>query len=114
MPQISRYLLFVILGITGLPIQCSALGSQARGFCGTGPPEEPLRAEHERLNTLESQGDLAVNYASREVVRPIEIATWFHILLSSEDDAEMVSDEMIVTQVCLSPTQRFGAVIDHM
>ena len=102
MRQISSVLILTFFWIPDLLKKCGALSPPARGFCATGPPGEHLKAEHERLNTLESQDDLGVNYESREVVSPIEIVTWFHILLSSEDDVDTVSDNMIANQVDFS------------
>ena len=102
MLQFSTFLVFMFFGMANLQMKCVALTPPARGFCATGPPGDPLRAEHERLNALEFQGGLAVNYESREVVKPIEIVTWFHILLGSEDDTDTVSDDMIANQVSFS------------
>lgn len=99
MLQIFKTLVFLLYATASFQVKCRALNHPARGFCATGPPEDSLRAEHDRLNALETQDAVAVNYESREVVRPIEIVTWFHILLGSEDDENMVSDEMIATQV---------------
>ncbi|KAA8647533.1 uncharacterized protein ATNIH1004_006226 [Aspergillus tanneri] len=99
MVEISRLTIFLVFAIANFNIKCAALDSPNRGFCATWPPNKSLKAEHKRLSALEFRDESSAGSESREVVTPIEIATWFHILLGSEDDAEQVSDEMIATQV---------------
>ncbi|PWY78388.1 hypothetical protein BO94DRAFT_174614 [Aspergillus sclerotioniger CBS 115572] len=88
--------LLAIILISNLPVQCSALLAQ-RGFCATAGPDGSLRAEHRRLNDLESQHETA-HEDNREAVSSIEIETWFHIV-SSNGAANTVSDEMITSQL---------------
>ena len=91
-----RITLFLIL--TDLQIKCWAFGFTKRGFCATGPPNESLKKAHQDLSALESKHDSASESTDRQVTYQIEIDTWFHIV-SSEEDAELVADTMIVSQV---------------
>ncbi|PYI04289.1 hypothetical protein BO78DRAFT_320910 [Aspergillus sclerotiicarbonarius CBS 121057] len=88
--------LLTIIFIAGFSVQSGALLTR-RGFCVTAAPDESLRAEHRRLNGLDSQQD-TVKENSREAVTSIEIETWFHIV-SSQAAADTVSDEMITSQL---------------
>jgi hypothetical protein len=90
--------IFFIFIIANLPTQCIAFILQNRGFCATGPPNESLKAEYRRLSKLDLQNDTSINSEARAAVIPIEIDTWFHIV-SGGADAEVVSDEMIISQV---------------
>ncbi|KAF7595125.1 hypothetical protein BBP40_007092 [Aspergillus hancockii] len=95
MTRFSGLHIFIFI-IANLSTQCIAL--QNRGFCATSPPSESLKAEYRRLSTLNVQNDTSINSKTRAAVIPIEIDTWFHIV-SSEADAELVSDEMIISQL---------------
>lgn len=69
------------------------------GFCGTSVPGDSLKAEHRRLSLMEAEAAVDGS-GSRETLTPIEIDTRFHIV-SSEAQADLVTDEMIMAQVSL-------------
>ncbi|GKZ40004.1 hypothetical protein AbraIFM66950_001864 [Aspergillus brasiliensis] len=93
---LNLHALVTVLLVANLSTKCSALLSR-HDFCSTPAPDESLRAEHRRLNGLQAQRDSAAE-ENREVSRSIEIETWFHIV-SSNDAANTVSDDMITSQL---------------
>lgn len=93
---LNFHALFTVILVANLSTRCSALLS-GRDFCSTPAPGESLRAEHRRLYDLQAQRDSTAE-ESREVVPWIEIETWFHIV-SSNEAANTVSDDMITSQV---------------
>ena len=89
--------IILILTITARHAQCSAFNVQSRASCITGVPDHLLLGEHRRLGSLETK-DESAGSESREILAPIEIDTWFHIV-STEAAARLVSDEMVKAQV---------------
>lgn len=89
--------IILILTIISRQAKCHAFNTQSRATCITGVPDRVLLGEHKRLGSLETK-DESVGSESREILEPIEIDTWFHIV-SSEAAAQLVSDEMVTAQV---------------
>ncbi|KAL4801425.1 hypothetical protein BDV18DRAFT_154935 [Aspergillus unguis] len=89
---------------------CFAAPHSSRGFCATGAPDESLKAAFRNL----SVSGIAVEYdqESRTAPEPIEIGTWFHIV-SSEAHADVVSDEMISTQLSYLQNAYQNATISY-
>ncbi|PLN77877.1 metalloprotease MEP1 [Aspergillus taichungensis] len=91
-------LITLSLILTDPRTKCWAFGFDQRGFCATGPPTEFLKKAHEDLSALELMHDSASESTDRQVTNQIEIDTWFHIICS-EEDAELISDTMIASQL---------------
>ena len=108
-PPVEESRMFRVSGLTFLFLftganflaQCSADQIRSRGFCDTAPPTESLKNEYRRLSTMET-GPESDNVESLGRLAAIEIDTYFHIV-SSHNDGERVSDEMIKDQVQISP-----------
>lgn len=96
---------FLVLSLHILPAstaflaQQSNLGPSPRGFCGTGPPSDLLRAEHKRLSSVDTQR-VKGDDGSNDALSPIQIDTWFHIV-STNDQMDLVTDDMIMSQVSI-------------
>ena len=88
--------LFLFTGANFLA-QCTAGPIRSRGFCDTAPPSESLKNEYRRLSTMEADPETD-NVDSLGRLAAIEIDTYFHIV-SSHNDGDKVSDEMIMDQV---------------
>jgi hypothetical protein len=67
-----------------------------RDFCGTDYPSKDLRDEHKRLSAGNARR-VKVD-GNVEQSPPIQIETWFHII-STINQANLVTDEMILSQV---------------
>ncbi|KAE8348059.1 hypothetical protein BDV28DRAFT_144430 [Aspergillus coremiiformis] len=104
--------ILLTLFIANLQVQCFGFALQYRGFCATAPPTESLRTSYKRLGALDSQSHNSIDPESRVAVTPIEIDTWFHIL-SGEADADLVSDEMITTQLSYLQSAYRNATISY-
>lgn len=94
------FYIFTILLVTNPQAQCTVFNVQHRASCITGAPDHLLVGEHQRLGTLEDD-NTTTSSESRIVLTPIEIDTWFHIV-SSQAAADLVSDEMVNSQVSIS------------
>ncbi|GAB1211085.1 hypothetical protein ATERTT37_000197 [Aspergillus terreus] len=91
----SKIVLLFVLG--SIPAYCAPSLLSPRGLCGTAAPSESLRAVYQKLASPPSEYESAEGYESRKVVAQIEIDTWFHIL-STEENADLISDAMINDQ----------------
>lgn len=91
--------LHILPASTALLAQQDNLGPSPRGFCGTGPPSELLKAEHKRLSSVDTQR-VKGDDGSSDVLSPIQIDTWFHIV-STNDKMDFVTDDMIMSQVSI-------------
>ncbi|KAL5336157.1 hypothetical protein BJX70DRAFT_390168 [Aspergillus crustosus] len=89
---------------------CLAVSHQGRGVCATSAPDEALKAEFKRLGTLANGAPS--DEESRVAPEPIEIETWFHVV-SSKASGDMVSDEMITTQLSYLQNAYQGATINY-
>lgn len=98
----------LVLVITSLQRTCFAAPRSGRGFCATAGPNDSLREAFVRLTMPGNDG--AYDQESRKAVEPIEIETWFHVV-SSKANANVVSDEMITTQVSIYPSPTAVGII---
>ncbi|KAL4996135.1 hypothetical protein BDV10DRAFT_115238 [Aspergillus recurvatus] len=86
----------LVLVVASLQQTCLAAPRWGRGFCATVAPDESLKAEFRKLSVLGNDGIL--EQESRKALESIEIETWFHIV-SSKASGDLVSDDMIATQL---------------
>jgi hypothetical protein len=89
----SFFQLVVLVTALCLHVECSPLSIQKRGACATEDPGPDFVLEVGRLKSDEAE--LGSSQARKA---PIEIDTWFHII-SSKSETAQVSDDMINSQV---------------
>ncbi|GFF21678.1 metalloprotease MEP1 [Aspergillus terreus] len=98
MHSLSASKIVLLFALGSIPAYCAPSLLFPRGLCGTAAPSESLRAVYQKLASPPSENESAEGYESRKIEAPIEIDTWFHIL-STEENADLISDAMINDQL---------------
>lgn len=88
-------LVVIVTALFFLQVRSSPVIVQKRGVCATEDPDASFLNAIQRVSTKETQPDSTASEARHG---PIEVATWFHII-SSKAEAAQVSDDMINAQV---------------